>query len=59
MDEPLSNSPQKQQGELLIIDWYPEVEEPCIFKRGMYLSVFYFLCYVKDISTDMSEKQIS
>ena len=27
IDEPLSNSPKKQQGELLIIDWNPEVGE--------------------------------
>ena len=50
MDETLSNLPEKEQGELLIIDGGPEVEEPCIFQRGMYLSVFYFLCYVKEIS---------
>ena len=43
MDEPLSNSPKKQ-GELLIIDGNPEVGEPCMFGRGVYLSVFY--CFV-------------
>ena len=55
MDEPLSNSPKKEQGKLLIIDGNPEIGEPCMFVRGMYLSVFYFLCYVKDMSTDLLE----
>ena len=44
MDEPLSNSLEKEQGELLIIDGNNEVGEPCIFGRGMYFSVFYFVC---------------
>ena len=30
-----------------------------MFGKCMYLSVFYFLCYVKDISTDISEDQVS
>ena len=55
-DEPLSNSPKKEQGKLLIIDGNPEIGEPCMFVRGMYLSVFYFLCYVKEISTDLLEE---
>ena len=29
-----------------------------MFGKGMYLYVFYCLCYVKDISTDMSEDQV-
>ena len=49
MDEPLSNSPKKEQGELLIIDGNPEVGEPCMFGRGIYFSVFYCLCYVKEV----------
>ena len=28
MEEPISNLPQKEKGELLIIDGNPEVEEP-------------------------------
>ena len=51
MDDPLSNLPEKEQGELLIIDGNPEVREPCMFGRGIYLSVFYCLCCVKDMST--------
>ena len=30
-----------------------------MFERGMYLSVFYFLCYVKEISVYMLEEQVS
>ena len=29
-----------------------------MFGKGMYLSVFYCLCYEMDISTDMSEEQV-
>ena len=42
MYEPISNSPEKEKGELLIIYVNPEVGEPGIFERGMYLSVYYF-----------------
>ena len=30
-----------------------------MFGKGVYLSVFYCLCYVKDISTDIPEDQVS
>ena len=30
-----------------------------MFGKGMYLSVFYCLCYEMDISTDMLEGQVS
>ena len=59
MDDPLYNSPEKEQGGFLIIDENPEVGELFMFRRCKYLSVFYCLCYVKDISTDMSEEQVS
>ena len=59
MEEPISNLPQKEKGELLIIDGNPEVEEPWMFERGMYIPVFYSLCYVKEISMDMLEEQVS
>ena len=57
MDEPLSSSPKKK-GELLIIDGDPEVGKPCMFGRGIYLYVFYFLCCVKDIYIYVSEEQV-
>ena len=47
MDEILSNYPEKEQVELLIIARNPEVGEPFMFGRGLYLSVFYCLWYVK------------
>ena len=53
MDEPISHSPKKEQGELLTIVGDPEVGEPCMFGKGMYFSVFCCLCYAKYISTDM------
>ena len=34
MDEPLSNSPDKKKGELLIIDGNTEVGETYLFVRG-------------------------
>ena len=30
-----------------------------MFGKSMYLYVFYCLCYAKDISTDMSEDQVT
>ena len=30
-----------------------------MFVKGVYLSVFYYLCYDTDISTDMSEDQVA
>ena len=30
-----------------------------MFGRGMYLSVFYCLCYVKEMSTDLLEEWVS
>ena len=50
--------PKKEQDELLTIVGDPEVGEPCMLGKGIYLPVFYCLCYVKDISTDMSEGQV-
>ena len=59
MDEPLSNSPEKYQGVLLTIDGDPEVGEPCMFGKYMFLFVFYCLCYEMEISKNMSEEQVS
>ena len=40
----------------MTIYWNPVVEEAYMFERGLYLSVFYFFRYVKDISVDMLEE---
>ena len=42
----------------MTIDEEPDVEEPCMFVRVMYLYVFYCLCFVKDISMDILEEQV-
>ena len=43
----------------MTIDGDSVVEESPMFERGMHFSVFYCLCYVKEISTDMLEKKVS
>ena len=59
MEESISHLPKKEEGVFLTINGDPEVGEPCMFVKGMYLSVFYGLCYDTDISTDMSEDQVA
>ena len=36
----------------------PVVEEGSIFERGVYLSIFYCLCFVQEISTDTVEEHV-
>ena len=59
MDKALYHSPKKQQDELLTFFGDPEVDEPGMFEIGMYLSIYYFLCCEMDLSTDISEGQVS
>ena len=59
MEESISHLPEKEEGVLLTINGGPEVVEPCMFVKGMYLSVFYCLCYDTDISTDMLEEKVA
>ena len=59
MEELISNLPEKEQGELLTINGDTEFGSPCIFGKCMYLSVFYCLCYVTDVSSDMSEDKVA
>ena len=56
-DKPLYHSPEKK-GELLTIVGDLEIGEPCIFVNGMYLYVFYCLCYESYVYTDMLEDQV-
>ena len=58
MEESISHLPEKEEGVLLTINGNPEVGEPYMFLKGMYLSVFYCLCYDTNISTDMSEDKV-
>ena len=51
--------PEKEEGELLTINGYPEVGEPCIFVKGyLFIYVLYFL-NAKYRSTDTSEYQVA
>ena len=59
LDEAISHSPKKEQGELLTIIGDTEVGEPCTFGKDVYLSVFYCLCYDMDIYIDMSNNQVA
>ena len=43
----------------MTIDGDSVVEEVQMFERGMHVYLFYCLCYVKEISTDMLEEQVS
>ena len=47
MDEPISHLPEKEESEFLTINGDPEVGEPCIFVKRMYLSVFYFCSMIR------------
>ena len=42
---------QKKQGELLTFVGNPEVVEPYMFGKDLFLSVFYCLCHEMDIYT--------
>ena len=57
-EEPISQLSKKEQGGLLAINVYPEIGETYMFVKGTYLSVFYCVCYVTDIYTDMLEDQV-
>ena len=59
IEESISHLPEKEEGILLNINGDPEVGEPCMFVKVMYLSVFYCLCYDTDISIDISEDQVA
>ena len=59
MEESISHLPEKEEGVLLTINGDPEVGEPCIFVKFVYLSVFNCLCYDSNISTDMSEEEVA
>ena len=41
MEDPITYLPKKEQGELLTINGYPDVGEPCMFVKGVYFSVFF------------------
>ena len=58
MEESITLFPETEEGEPLTINGDPPDGEPCMFVKGMYLSVFYCLCYDTDLTTDYSEEQV-
>ena len=59
MEESITIFPKIEEGVPLTINGDPPDGEPCMFVKGMYLSVFYCLFYDTDITTDYSEKQVA
>ena len=43
------------QRRILSIDGNPVCEGDYMFEKGIYLSIFYCLCFIEDISVDMVE----
>ena len=58
MEESITLFPEIEEGVPLTINGDPPDGEPCMFVKGMYLSVFYCFCYDTDISTDILEEQV-
>ena len=58
MEESITLSPEIEEVEPLTINRDPPDGEPCMFVKGVYLSVFYFLCYDTNLTTDYSEEQV-
>ena len=58
MEESITLSPKIEGGVPLTINVDPLNGEPCMFVKGVYLSLFYCLCYDTNISTDISEEQV-
>ena len=59
MEESITLFPEKEEGVPLTINGDTVDGETYMFVKGMYLSVFYFLCYDTDIYTDISEDQVA
>ena len=59
MEESITLFPQKRVRHT--VDYYGDTTdgEPCMFVNGMYLSVFYCLCYDTDIYTYILEDQVA
>ena len=54
MEESISRLPKKEKGLLLTINEYPEVGEPCMFVKDMYLSLFCCLSYDTEMEESIS-----
>ena len=51
MEDSITLFPEIEEGIPLTINGDPPDGEPCMFVKGLYLSLFYCLCYDTDIST--------
>ena len=51
-------SPEIKEVEPLTINSNHLDGKPCMFVKVVYLSVFYFLCYDTNFTTDYSEEQV-
>ena len=58
MEESITLFLKIEEGVLLTIHGDPPDGEHCMFVKGIYLSVFYFLCCDTDITTNYSEEQV-
>ena len=56
MEESITLFPEIEEVEPLTINGDPPDGEPCMFVKGMYLYVFYCLCYDTNLTTDYSEE---
>ena len=58
VDETIYDLPKIGKGELLTIDGGPVCEGDGMFKKVINLSIFYCLCFVEEISANISEKPV-
>ena len=58
MEELITLFSEIEEGEPLTINGDPLDGEPCMFVKGMDLSVFYFLCYDTNLTTDYLEEHV-
>ena len=57
-DENISGFPKRGNGELFTINWDTVCEGDGMFKKVINLSIFYCLCFVEEISANISEKPV-
>ena len=58
MEESIRLFPEIKEGVPLNINGDPLDGEPCMFVKGIYLSVFYCFCYDTNITTEYLEEQV-
>ena len=58
VDDTIYDLPKILQGDILTIDGYPVYEEYYMFEKVFYLSIFYCLCFINDISENKVEEKL-